>query len=187
MSGKGAEQRSKSGQFRKGQSGNPKGRPRKSKSAQTSGSAYDVIVDKTLSVMKGGAAGEVTVEEALQHATYRQAIDGNRAARREVLRMIQKREHALAKRASQKPNKIELRETYNPENAKDALMILGIGRRYDLGSADEYDRWKLEPWAVQAALRRRRGGSRLTEGEVAEIKRTTWEPETIVWPRGTLE
>lgn len=187
MSGKASDKRSKPGQFRKGHSGNPRGRPKKSKSSETSGSAYDIIVDKTLSVMNGGAAGEVTVEEALQHATYQQAIDGNRAARREVLRMIQKREQALAKRASRKRNKIELRETYNPVNANDALAISGIGRRYDVGSDDDYDRWKLEPWAVQAALRRRRGGSRLTEGEVAEIKRTTWEPETIVWPRGTSE
>src|SRR6516165_8954733 len=43
----------------------------------------------------------------------------------------------------------------------------------------------LEPWAVQAALRRRRGGQRLTEEELEEVRRCTRNPETLRWPRGT--
>lgn len=187
MSGEGSERRSKSGQFRKGYSGNPKGRPRKEKSSESPKSTYDVIVDRTLTVVKDGVAREITVEEALQHKTYQQAIDGSRAAQREILRMILKREQALAKRAPKKVRQVELSQEYNPENANDAVMILGIGRRYDVGPGNKYDRWKLEPWAVQAALRRRRGGSRLTDKEVREIKRTTWGPDTLVWPRGTPE
>lgn len=184
MSERGAPSRTKSGQFRKGQSGNPKGRPKGRKRKDSRNSAYDVIVDKTLTVMKGGIAREVSVEEALQHKTYQQALDGNRAARREILRMILKREQALARHTPKQSRKIDLCQGYNPENANDAVMLLGIGRRYDVGPEDKNDRWMLEPWAVQAALSRRRGGARLTEKEIAEIKRTTWEADTLVWPRG---
>ena len=40
----------------------------------------------------------MTVEEALQHRTYQDAIAGSRSARREVLKMIAKREQYLAAR-----------------------------------------------------------------------------------------
>lgn len=51
-----------------------------------SASAFDVVLDRALSVMQNGKRREVTPEEALQHTTYRAAIKGDRAARREVLR-----------------------------------------------------------------------------------------------------
>jgi hypothetical protein len=135
--------------------------------------------------MKDGVPQELSVEEALQHKTYQQAIAGNRPARREILKMILKREQALAEKKPVQRSKIEVFTESDPENANDALVILGIARRYSVGPEDQYDRLKLEPWAVQAALRRRRGGSKLTEKEISEIKRTTWDPETLIWPRGT--
>ena len=63
--------------FRKGQSGNPKGRPRKQVPAT---SAFDVIFEKTLSVTQNGVERELTVEEALQLRTYQDALAGNRSA-----------------------------------------------------------------------------------------------------------
>ncbi len=179
--------RTKSGRFRKGQSGNPKGRPKKVISRELSSSTYDVVVDRTLTVTKDGVARDVTFEEALQHKTYQYALEGDRVAQKEVLRMILKRELALAKQAPKKVRNVEICSGCNPTNANEAAMLLGIGRRYDLEPGDTQDRWKLEPWAVQAALRRRRGGARLTSKEVAEIKRSTWNPEAIDWPRGTPE
>ena len=50
----------------------------------------------SLTVTQGGVAREVTAEEALQHRTYQDAIAGSRAAQREVLKMIAKRERYLA-------------------------------------------------------------------------------------------
>ena len=86
--------------FRKGQSGNPKGRPRKEK-AQTS--AFDIIIDRTLTITQNGRAREVSVDEALQHKTYLDALAGNRAARRQVLRMIAKREKAITAKMQRPP------------------------------------------------------------------------------------
>lgn len=45
----------------------------------------------------------------------------------------------------------------------------------------------LELWAAQAALRRRRGGNRLTDTERDEIRRCTRDPDRLRWPRGTGE
>ena len=84
--------------FRKGQSGNPRGRPKKTKPDPQS-SAFDVVIDRTLTIVQGGVPREVTVDEALQHQTYQNAIAGNRPARREVLKMIAKREKAITEKA----------------------------------------------------------------------------------------
>ena len=68
--------------LRKGQSGNPRGRPRK---PIASPSSFDVILNRTLDVLQGGAAREFTVEEALQHRIYKQALAGTANARPKLL------------------------------------------------------------------------------------------------------
>jgi len=172
--------------FRKGRSGNPKGRP-KTKQDPEQSTAFDIIIDKTLQVSRGGELREVTVEEALQHKTYRDALDGNRPARREVLKWIAKREKALA--AKRKPVSQDVRfmtEPVDPQNANAALIILGIAdrdARWEDDGADPHERLLLEPWAVQMALGRRRGGTRLTPREVSEIKRCTRNASSLRWPR----
>ena len=168
--------------FRKGQSGNPKGRPRSERA--TPGSAFDIVIDKTLTVTQGGVPREVTVEEALQHRTYQDAIAGNRSARREVLKMIVAREKYLSAHQPPQPQ-IEILSECDPENAEAAMLLLGIavpdaerGVSRDVGPP-----LQLEPWAVQAALSRRRGGQGLTEEEVSQIKRCTRAADTLRWPR----
>ena len=89
--------RSSGGRFKKGKSGNPKGRPLK-RQVETSGSVFDLIVDQTLTITRDGVPREVSMDEALQHKTYQQAIAGNRTAVRQVLKMIEKREKARSAR-----------------------------------------------------------------------------------------
>jgi len=117
----------------------------------------------------------------------RDAIAGNRAARREVLKMIAKREKWLATKMPKKYRPMEmLTEPTDPGNANEALLLLGIAEpdtRWD-DPNDEYERLLLLPWAVQAALSRP-GRRRLSPREVSEIKRCTREPETLRWPPGT--
>ncbi|MCW3780366.1 DUF5681 domain-containing protein [Defluviimonas salinarum] len=176
----------KHGRFRKGQSGNPNGRPKKRAGAGST-SAFDIIVDKTLTITRSGVPQEVSVEEALQHRTYQDAIAGNRSARRDVLKMIAKREQVLAKMAPAPSVQVKQRTEEDPDNANAALLILGIASENtrDYGPSDNYQRLLLEPWAVQAALGRRRGGARLTDEEIGEIRRCTRDPDSLRWPRGT--
>jgi hypothetical protein len=64
------------GWFRKGRSGNPGGRPTASRASQAS--AFDVVVERTLTVAHRGGTREITMEEALQQRTYRDAVAGKR-------------------------------------------------------------------------------------------------------------
>jgi hypothetical protein len=174
------------GWFPKGRSGNLKGRPTSSHVPKSS--AFDVLVEKTITVADRGATREITMEEALQQRAYRDALAGQRMAQREVLRWIMKREAWLAKhtpRAS--PRQITRHISPDPDNADAALLLLGIATpnpaRADIGA--DRAQLLLEPWAVQAALRRRRGGQRLTNSEHDAIRRCTRDPDSLRWPRGT--
>jgi hypothetical protein len=170
--------------FRKGQSGNPKGRPR-SKAPPTA-STFDVIFDRTLTLTRNGVPEDVGIEEALQHRTYLAALAGNRTARREVVKMILKREEALEKKKPRYRTTIlpSLTEE-DPSNADDALLLLGIATlNPDRGpTPDGRHALLLEPWAVTAALKRRRGRKPLTEKDLSEVRRCTRAPDTIPWPR----
>jgi hypothetical protein len=178
-----------SSRFRKGQSGNPKGRPRKPKPPPEGGSAFDVIIDRTLTVTQGGVERALTLDEALQLQTYKDALAGNRSSRRTILKMIEKREAWLARhRGTEEWRRVEvLTERGDPDNADGVLLLLGIAchdpQRQDIGANRE--QLLLEPWAVQAALSRRRGGSKLEQKDIDEVRRCTRDPHTLRWPRAT--
>ena len=167
--------------FRKGQSGNPNGRPRK---ATPAASAFDVVIDQVITVTQNGVEREFTVDEALQLQTYQAALKGQRLAVRAVLRMIEQREKALAKRSPppRKPRPIEIEHA--TDNAEAAMGILGISNLHDRPSSVDYQPpTKLQTWATQAALSRP-GRRRYTDKQVEEIKTSTVAPELLKWPRG---
>jgi hypothetical protein len=184
----------KHSRFRKGQSGNPNGRPRKVKAAPASSSPFDIVFDRTLTIRAGGEAREVDVEEALLHKTLQDALAGNRPARRKIMAMIARREAVRARRGARAkttgaplPWKIEHADPFEPDAA---MLILGIARQdpawespSSYMKSDGGDRLLLEPWAVQAALGRRRGGSVLEPKQIADIRRCTHQPARLRWPR----
>jgi hypothetical protein len=166
--------------FRKGQSGNPKGRPKK---VRPSASAFDVIFDKTLTITRNGVERELDVEEALQLRTYQAGLAGNRSARREVLKMIAKREQWLADHSPVRRSRpVTCRIEQDPQNANEALLLLGIATRADTahGMDDPHERLLLEPWAVEAALRRGRG-LHIADKDRALLRRSVRGGSAINW------
>ena len=177
-----------SGWFSKGRSGNPSGRPKSSRASRDS--AFDILLEKTLTVPHHGGTREVTVEEAIQQRTYRDAIAGKGMAIHEVAKWITKNEAWFAEHAPEtRWPEIKRYISPDPHNADAALVLLGVAApnpaRADFGT----DRAPLllEPWAVQAALRRRRGGQRLTNEDRNAIRRCTRDSDSLKWPRGTDE
>ena len=59
------------GRFKKGQSGNPNGRPRAVMAKAAS--AFEVIFERELPLIENGVARVVSLEEALQRKTLREA------------------------------------------------------------------------------------------------------------------
>jgi|SRR5262245_30262593 len=177
----------RTGRFEKGHSGNPNGRPRKQcVLPEAPRSALEIVLAQRVTVRRAGIDEELSVTEALQLRTYHDALAGNRAARRQLLKMIAKRKKAIAARALRTPRAIPsvTREiSPDPRNADAAMCLLGIAAANK--SREEHDPHAilLEPWAVQAALGRRRGGKALTPEDVSDIQRCTRAPETLRWPR----
>ena len=113
-----------SGRFAKGQSGNPKGRPRKARNVEPS--AFDIIVDRSLEVSDNGKPQTLSVEEALELKTYQDALRGSRMAQREVLKMIDRREDGRSKRRPLESEAPAQEEYPDQPTATPALLILGI-------------------------------------------------------------
>ena len=172
--------------FRKGQSGNPKGRPKAD--PRPTPSAFDIILDRTLTVTQNGKQRELTVEEALQHRTYQEAIAGSRPAQRQVLKWIAKREKWFAANSVRKhPSVKRLVEPRDPDNADEALLTLGIAEadnRWD-ETPGEPRRLLLQRWAVRRALSR--GRRPLSANDISEIERCTRDAQTLRWPAGSKD
>jgi Family of unknown function (DUF5681) len=172
-----------SGRWQKGQSGNPTGRPRKRRPHI---SAFDIIFDKSLTVQQNGVERDLTVEEVLELKTYQAALKGSKMAVRTVLKMIEKREAALAERAPPSLHQpMGFKWEQDPRNADEAMLLLGIAMPDPKWSEPcKYGkRLKLATWAAQAGLSRP-GRRALDKKGVDEINRVTLDPERLKWPRG---
>jgi hypothetical protein len=172
-----------SGRWQKGQSGNPGGRPKKRRPHV---SAFDIIFDKSLTVQQNGVQRDLTVEEVLELKTYQAALKGSKMAVRTVLKMIEKREAALAKRAPPTVHKpMSSKWEHDPRNADEAMLLLGIAVHDPKWTEpSEYgERLKLATWVAQAALSRP-GRRQLNKKQVDEVNRITLDPERLKWPRG---
>ena len=165
--------------FQPGQSGNPSGRP---KARRPHVSAFDIVFDQTLTVKQNGVEREFSIDEALELQTYQAALAGSRLAIRKVLKMIEKREQALAKKnGTLGIAHIKLAHHYDSDNANEAMRILGI-MEHDPEWGDEHPRPKLTTWAAKAALSRP-GGKKLDEKDITSVRMFTMAPDKLKWPR----
>ena len=172
-----------SGRFQKGQSGNPSGRPKK---RRPNVSAFDIIFDRTLTVTQNGVERELTVDEALQLQTYQGALKGSKMAVRAVLKMIEKREIALAAQAPKAEPRKSAPYTliHDSDSADEAMQLLGIASIEEApdGMGWGHRKLKLETWAAQAAISRP-GRRALTQKDRDDAKILTRDPEKLKWPR----
>src|SRR5216683_4089609 len=168
------------GWFGKGHCGNPGGRPTASPAPRPS--VLEILIDKTLTAVRDGIERTLELKEALQQRTYQDALKGKPMAMREVAKWILERDAWRTKYERQSsPPAITRHISPDPDNADAALLLLGIAAPNLARAEYTHNRAQLllEPWSVQAAIHRRRGGQRLTDRERAEIRRCTRDPDCI--------
>jgi hypothetical protein len=149
------------------------------------------LTEKTVIVTYHGVARELTSKEAVQQRTYQDAMAGKGMAIRTVLKWMKERDAWLEKHAQRATLTAAATSRISPDldNADTALLLLEVAAVDPKRKESPRKRVPLllEPWAVQAALRRRRGGQRLTQKERDDIRRCTRDADLLRWPRGTDE
>ena len=146
------------GQFRKGQSGNPGGRPKRKKVEQIPAAdperESDAVLRKLLSrrhvVIEGGKQVEMTMLEILRHKQIKLAAEGNPHALREIHRDVERSE---ARKEARERAMAEIEASSAREKAEEEMRIFRFLRGLRLEQARK---WKAalaqgqvepdEPW-----------------------------------------
>ena len=165
--------------FRKGRSGNPKGRPpgRKKKPP------YEAVLGQMVTVREGGIERRVTAAEAFALYLTKQGLDGDNAALRQAAAAIGDA------RAKQREFSPQGRPTLAIEFVSSSLLSCGtvntalvplrLARKLDRNR--NTDRMALEPWIVEMALDRL-DGRRLSLLEQQQVLWATRTPKKVRWP-----
>lgn len=159
--------------FRKGSSGNPRGRP-KNRYKEV---PYDTVLGQMVTIREDGRERRVTAAEAFLLQLTQKGLAGDSASARASLDAI---EAARAKRSvsTEGVSKIVIQSIRSGADA--ILEPLGIAKQRN-STDEERVRWELNPWIVEAALGRL-GSKQLTRSEQKEVWDATRTPGKVRWP-----
>ena len=166
--------------FRKGRSGNPKGRPPGRKKTPP----FEAVLGQMVTVREGGVERSVTAAEAFALYLTKQGLDGNNAAARQAADAIGDARAKRRKFSPQDRRKLVIEFVSSSSllsrgTVNTALVPLRMARKLDRNR--DTDRMALEPWVVEMALDRL--GSRRPKLEEQErVLRVTRTPEKVRWP-----
>lgn len=159
--------------FKKGMSGNPKGRPKnKHKSVP-----YDAVLGQMVTIREDGRERRVTAAEAFLLQLTQRGLAGDSAASRDSLDAL---EDARVQRGDDRQG-IDTIIISAVSSGVDAILEpLGLAKKKY--PADELRvRWELNPWIVEMALQQL-GDTQLTVEEQQEVWRATRSPAKVRWP-----
>lgn len=165
--------------FRKGQSGNPRGRPR----GRIKAIPYEAVLGQKVTIREDGRDRRVTAAEAFLLQLAKQGLEGDSGAARQTLRSIDE-----ARARNVLPDHVDVIRivmlSVIPGSVTSTLEPLRMGRKHDRFRPTA--RMVLEPWIVEAALARF-GARRLTPDEQRVVVEATRTPHKVNWPEWWTE
>lgn len=162
------------GRFKKGQSGNPSGRPK----GRHKELPYETVLGQQITIWENGIEQTVTAEELFLIKLRNDALNGDQKAARLISPAL---EAEQARRLEQEKNAsvdVTIRPV-RPGSVTPALRSLGIATKLD--AFRENARMAIEPWIVTKALARF-GDRRLTTEEQKIVLSATRTPKKVRWP-----
>ncbi|MDX5360363.1 MAG: DUF5681 domain-containing protein [Alphaproteobacteria bacterium] len=160
--------------FRKGQSGNPRGRPR----GRRTEPPYEAVLGQMVTIREGGVERRVTAAEAFLLHMTRRALEGDAAASRIARPAIENARLVRTELAG--PEHVVINLSFpRPGGVNSALVPLRMARKLD--RYHDTARMALEPWIVDAVLARL-GECRLTPEEQQTVVKATRTPKKVRWP-----
>ena len=158
--------------FKKGQSGNPRGRPKRSRDDIP----YDRLLGQKVTIRDGNGAREVTAAQAFLLHLMKCGMEGDIGAA-----SLAREAAALGRRyRGTRCEALEIvRRLVDPDNPVAAMEKLRMAVRLDPERPTA--RLALEPWLVEAALARL-GDRRLTPDEQAVVVKATRSHRKVRWP-----
>lgn len=158
-------------QFKPGQSGNPKGRPRGKREKRR----YDVVFDQLVIIRENGIERRVPADEAFLRHLVSKGLVGGGVMARAALAAFQNRPHQT--------NAVQRTIVYDvyadPGELRASAEKLQIAMLLDPFRPTA--RLVLEAWAVEAALARL-GDRELTVEEQLVVASATRNPHKVRWP-----
>ena len=160
--------------FRKGDSGNPAGRPK----GRRHELPHETVLGQLVTIYENGIERRVTAEEAFLRHMRKLALEGDASAARLMLAF-----HEKVRALDPLEGRFVISEirtvVFDVGSVSHLLELLGMGTKVD--RFRDSAQMKIEPWLVEAALARF-GDRRLTGDEQKVVYQCTRTPWKVRWP-----
>lgn len=160
--------------FKKGQSGNPRGRPKN----RHKSIPYDAVLGQMVTIREDGRERRLTAAEAFMLQLTQKGLAGDSIAARYSLDAI---ENARSERGDDIKHIDTIILTSIATGADAILETLRLAKK-KYPTDEKRVRWELNPWIIELALERL-GEKRLTIDEQREVWNAARTPSKIKWPK----